>query len=267
MHENGTVSRPNNLTVTADPAGDTLASFELEGFSWIARASAPEATVAVTPSSINAQVGVPFKFDTVVTWTKSEPNAGPANNAYFTLPAQELTDCYDATGQGGIVAGSPIAGEVFGVCVGVGTPSFARASASTLSVNKDFCMSMGVKVTINCAANPQLADLPGTQLVGRTETILTLKIGGKYYPSGQFHKAGADACDSEHWHGGSVFPIAGDPDGPDTGVGPVFNVDYQKSIGDPVPGGCGFGKVSEVPLKVLTLSQDDWNQFLTNHGL
>lgn len=67
-----------------------------------------------------------------------------------------------------------------------------------------------------------------------------LIIGGKNFPALQFRTAGSDKCDAPHYH--SDFEVS--------------SVDLATHLNDPEPGGCGFGKVSEVVKKTVVVSQE-----------
>lgn len=77
-------------------------------------------------------------------------------------------------------------------------------------------------------------------------TIEMLEIAGALYPKYQFVAAGPDRCDGDHYHKHS----------------PAFGLKSRDSAeivltADPVPDGCGFGKVGEVPVVVF---EPAWDQ-------
>jgi len=75
--------------------------------------------------------------------------------------------------------------------------------------------------------------------------VEVIVINFEAFPTSQFHQAGPDACDFDHWHAGQVVSLTG-----------VLAFDRE-------PGGCGFGKIGEVTVEVITVSQeviDDWEQ-------
>lgn len=72
-----------------------------------------------------------------------------------------------------------------------------------------------------------------------------LVLVGAYFPTYQFKSATADLCNAEHWH---------------TEKGKVYGLssrDSTKVIGmvDPLPGECGFGKISDVKREKITISE------------
>lgn len=74
-----------------------------------------------------------------------------------------------------------------------------------------------------------------------TEGFVRVKVlvfGGEHYPLVQFHVAGSDACDADHYHAG----VAGSFEG--------------SSTSDPNPTACGFGRVSEVEVIEVDVSQE-----------
>jgi hypothetical protein len=83
---------------------------------------------------------------------------------------------------------------------------------------------------------------------------LVLEIGGLNYPLYQFSLRPVDpGCNAEHWHSPSyptVFPIAEEE--------PV-------GISDPAIPNCGYGKLSELPVKKFVISKEKWEEFLVDH--
>ena len=77
--------------------------------------------------------------------------------------------------------------------------------------------------------------------------VEVLVIGSAYYPKEQFHAAGADVCEKEHWHAaGTVNGVSFDAtDG-------SVRADAQVvSATDPDPRGCGFGPTDAVPVRTV----------------
>lgn len=81
-----------------------------------------------------------------------------------------------------------------------------------------------------------------------------LEIGGRDYPAYQFALAPKDnGCDGLHWHSplfATVFPI-GNP--------------ATAGITDPDGGACGYGKLSVLMLKKITVDKEIWDDFLDDH--
>ena len=81
--------------------------------------------------------------------------------------------------------------------------------------------------------------------------ITSLVINGLVYPMRQFEEVPPDRCGAPHWHAHGVVYSLGH-------VGTLGTLTDRRSIechaglqfpgtSDPDPGGCGFGRVSEVP--------------------
>lgn len=68
--------------------------------------------------------------------------------------------------------------------------------------------------------------------------VKVLVFGGEHYPLVQFHVAGPDACDADHYHAA----VAGSFQG--------------SSTSDPNPTSCGFGRVSEAEVIEVDVSQE-----------
>ncbi len=78
---------------------------------------------------------------------------------------------------------------------------------------------------------------------GKTTTPMdVLVLPNGFFPKSQFRIAGADACDSPHYHAGKVFGLK-----TKTGTEIV-------NMTDPAPRGCGFGKVPEVTIEKLEIT-------------
>lgn len=97
--------------------------------------------------------------------------------------------------------------------------------------------STGVDIRSSASSSSQSSASSSSEEVA-TKEIQGLNIGGKFYPVFQFHQAGPDACDSDHWHAAAA----------------VYAMDGT-SITDPARNGCGFGKVSEVPVETRTVTE------------
>jgi hypothetical protein len=68
--------------------------------------------------------------------------------------------------------------------------------------------------------------------------MLVFDYEGKFIPVEQLHKADADACDAEHWHGGGqVVTLRGE------------------TLSDPDPE-CGFGKDGDIPVREVLMADD-----------
>lgn len=78
----------------------------------------------------------------------------------------------------------------------------------------------------------------GGQEAGMSMEVLV--INGKNFPALQFRTAGADECDAEHYHADVE----------------VSSVDLTTHLNDPNPSGCGFGKVSGVVKKTVSVTKE-----------
>jgi hypothetical protein len=104
---------------------------------------------------------------------------------------------------------------------------------------------------------------PG-QLPPEARTFSAYVFNGMLFPSGQFHRMTADSCNADHLHANPGHPevvsIARlDPTFP---VMACQQPSEQVRLRDPDPGGCGFGRVTEVPLVSSAVSQDCWNRWV-----
>lgn len=70
--------------------------------------------------------------------------------------------------------------------------------------------------------------------------IEVLVIDGQNYPAKQFRVAAPDVCGAPHYH--SDYEVS--------------TVDLKNHKVDPNPTGCGFGKVSEVPKKTISITKE-----------
>ena len=89
-----------------------------------------------------------------------------------------------------------------------------------------------------------------TPLDGKQVSVLV--INGKYYPYSQFFDVPAHQpnCDSIHYH--TEFPQVRSVDG--------------VLLSDPNPSTCGFGKVSLIPIDVITMTQEQLDSFKAAMG-
>lgn len=86
---------------------------------------------------------------------------------------------------------------------------------------------------------PDQKGVPTSEATGKA--IETLYIDGKYFEKTQFHETGSpdDNCKFQHYHAEAALATS------------VCGV----TMLDPDPESCGFGKVSDVPVKTITESQ------------
>jgi hypothetical protein len=103
-------------------------------------------------------------------------------------------------------------------------------------------------------------DMPETT---RAVRVNVLVMGTLVYPTEQFHLAPPDRCDAPHWHAArEVFSIG--TAGALEAV--VCHDGYQfQQASDPDPGGCGFGRVSEVTRLEMVVSAACWANWLARH--
>lgn len=66
--------------------------------------------------------------------------------------------------------------------------------------------------------------------------VQVLVLGGENYPLKQFRIGSADVCSGQHYHGGLVYSLT------------------NKTMTDPAPGACGFGRVDQAIVKTIRFS-------------
>lgn len=117
-------------------------------------------------------------------------------------------------------------------------------------------------ITPTAASSPPPAG-PATSRI----TLDMLVIGGLAYPAGAFHIAQPDRCDAEHWHaskGGVVYSI-----GPIGSIGTAANPSSIEchagnrfpGLSDPDPGGCGYGRLKDVPATQVSVDLACFNEW------
>jgi len=100
---------------------------------------------------------------------------------------------------------------------------------------------------------PEHADTGSqTDLGEEMSRIEVLVIGGSYYPKSQFRISRQDACDSDHYHGGTVYGLRNKTS------------NQIISINDPAPTNCGFGRVAEVPVELIDITLDQSTELIKN---
>lgn len=253
-----------DLAVAVDPGVETLATFALESFSRIVTESTDRGTVAGPDSSIG-MVGVPFSVELVANWRDS--GGIPAADGTFDRPAISLTRCEDFS-DGEIVADDPVIAAVMFVCESEGRARpLVFASKRLVGLGqRPRCHRIGLRHRIDCRPHASPTDVSAIQAIRDDVVIMTLEINSRLYPRSQFGVAEPDECDSDHWHSGdAVFPIK-TADNTMAGILGTIDLDDQDGITDPNTGGCGFGKVADVPQQAVVLTTEQWNQFRENHS-
>lgn len=101
-------------------------------------------------------------------------------------------------------------------------------------------------IFIQCWSQPQKAET-GSQTAGGEETsrIEVLVINNKFYPKSQFKVAQPDACNAPHYHAsGTVYGLA------------AADSAEIVTATDPNNNGCGFGTISEVPVRFIDVTYE-----------
>jgi hypothetical protein len=91
---------------------------------------------------------------------------------------------------------------------------------------------------------------PGTSADGDTSIVQMLVIDGHFFPRHQFRVADPDACGSPHYHATAVYGLK------DRTASEIV------SMTDPNSSGCGFGKVSDVPVEDLEITQEQSSELI-----
>lgn len=102
---------------------------------------------------------------------------------------------------------------------------------------------------------PRGIDLVGSPLV----EVTVLEIGGEWYPAYQFFLGPQEpidliamkGCPEMHWHGGPAYPLFGSPGAP-----AIIDVRTQT---------CGFGTLTDLPLKEVIILTSVWEGFRNAH--
>jgi hypothetical protein len=92
-----------------------------------------------------------------------------------------------------------------------------------------------------------------------------LIIEGNAYPLHQFHAAPPDRCQAEHWH--ASVPVRSIASTRTLTTFGLLNIlachdGAFPTRPDPDPGGCGFGKVGEVPIDSFAVEVPCWDRFV-----
>lgn len=109
-----------------------------------------------------------------------------------------------------------------------------------VTIVAEFSMLVNVGVTYNPQNGQHMAQVP------------CLLYGGRHYPLYQFHVGIGPECDPgrplHHWHA----------------FGPVFSLELP-TVPVPDPGGCGFGKLQNVPVEIFSWPLDAYESFRQLH--
>ena len=125
-------------------------------------------------------------------------------------------------------------------CLGAATPTATDTPTPTSTPLPTPTETATPDPTQSATPEPTGTSMPAAGSV----TVQVLVLDGLFFPADQFRTAGPDACNGPHYHASmTVFSLEG------------------ATAQDPNSTGCGFGKVSDVEKRTVTLTAEEWRAY------